>query len=423
MLIEIARLLVIVGLSFVLYNKQEGILKRVYWYAWSWKILAGLAVGYVYHYYYSTGDTFYFLADANTIASIIKTDLLAYFKFLCSSESVVFIDVSMEPRTLFFTKLLSVVSILAGTHYWVVSVYCSCLAFFGAWYLVSTIHQTSSYGIIAVIAFLFLPVENFWSAGIQKEVIVMPCLFFVAACVWQLWKRGWISLTQWLGVILALYVCWRIKYFYVGVAVPVVVTSFIYYLLQSRWKLVHNLFAKISLWMIIGIIPMIVVMGLHPNLHPTRVFAVIIENYHAFVAITEARNLTLYPNLAPTVEGIVYSSPKALITAFFRPFFWEATTVLQLLVSFENTIIVIMAVIFLWNFKFVKVHHDRLLIFTMLLYSIVVGILLALSTPSIGTLIRFRVGFMPFSIFVFLIGNPYLSYIQQRLHANAKNQL
>jgi hypothetical protein len=423
MLLDIVRILIIVGCSFLLYKNQKGVLRSIFWYALSWKILAGLAVGYLYHFYYPSGDTLYFFSDASTIVSQFKSNLIEYVKFLWSNEMPSSLSISMEPRTLFFTKILSFLCFFSGENYWTLSVYCSWLSFCGAWYLVSTISRSSRYATAAIIAFLVMPVEIFWSSGVQKEAVVMPCLFVMFATGWKVWKQEKISVTQWLWVLVSVFICWKIKYFYVGVCVPILVTSSVYYSIQSKWHFAKSTSVKIALWMVILVFPIITIMALHPNFYASRILNVIVENYHAFVAITDVKNLIEFEHLEPSIWSMLYYAPKALISAFFRPFIWEVSTILQGVVSFENLCILLLAIGFMWKYITTKFREDKLMICSWLLYSVLLGALLALSTPSFGTLIRFRVGFMPFLIFVFILDNPIVHFIQYRVLSNGKNQL
>ncbi|MEO0331770.1 MAG: hypothetical protein AAF223_08805, partial [Bacteroidota bacterium] len=46
---------------------------------------------------------------------------------------------------------------------------------------------------------------------------------------------------------------------------------------------------------------------------------------------------------------------------------------------------------------------ERLWVMSALLFSVLLGILLALSTPNFGTLVRYKVAFSPFLLYVLLV--------------------
>ena len=96
----------------------------------------------------------------------------------------------------------------------------------------------------------------------------------------------------------------------------------------------------------------------------------------------------------------------AIFSGLYRPFFTEATTVLQFLSAAENFLLLIMTATALMRIKNIVKGKHRLLIFSLIIYIIVLCIFLALSTPNFGTLSRYRVGFLPFFVFLLIAENP-----------------
>jgi hypothetical protein len=101
-----------------------------------------------------------------------------------------------------------------------------------------------------------------------------------------------------------------------------------------------------------------------------------------------------------------------LFSGLLRPFIWEASGMTALLASLENLIIMILLIS---SISEIGRGTHRLLLFSALMYVMLLCVFLALSTPNLGTLSRYRVGFLPFLIFVISYRNPLLTYLSARI--------
>jgi hypothetical protein len=90
---------------------------------------------------------------------------------------------------------------------------------------------------------------------------------------------------------------------------------------------------------------------------------------------------------------------------------FEATGLPSVLASMENLIIFVLAVSYLASAR----KKSPPFVIPLFVFSVVLCVFLALSTPNFGTLSRYRVGFLPFMIFVFSFRNPLLNYLMNRL--------
>jgi hypothetical protein len=95
-----------------------------------------------------------------------------------------------------------------------------------------------------------------------------------------------------------------------------------------------------------------------------------------------------------------------LFSGLFRPFIAEARTALQLLIALENLVLMVLTAGALTQVKRLASSKHRLLLLAILIYTILMCIFLALSTPNFGTLSRYRVGFLPYFVFLLTIENP-----------------
>ncbi len=78
---------------------------------------------------------------------------------------------------------------------------------------------------------------------------------------------------------------------------------------------------------------------------------------------------------------------------------------LQLIAAVENTIILLLSLVALANLKKLVQSPERLLLFSIVVYVALLCLFLTLSTPNYGTLVRYRVGFLPFYILLIAMEN------------------
>src|SRR4029077_15012939 len=126
----------------------------------------------------------------------------------------------------------------------------------------------------------------------------------------------------------SLWIVWNLKYYWISVFLPVMCTSLIVQAISNRLKIPSRL--KLSLWMVLFFVLCLGASLLHPNFYPGRILQVVIENNQAFVSHSDPDDLIHYGLLEPTVVSIIAHSPWALASGLFRPFLWEANTMLKL---------------------------------------------------------------------------------------------
>lgn len=412
----VVHLIVLVAIGFVLSKRETSGWKFVFWIALLLKLLAGVGIGLLYtNYYPSGGDTLWYFADGSKIAALARTDWSGYFNFLWGSahdiEGLSFHD----PRALFMSKLVSVFCLLTHDHYWLTAGYLSLMCFVTAWFLVKELVTINAkWSVPAAIAFLFFPSVVCWSAGIIKESVAMSCLYFLVWLLLRLWSSKRIELLLWLLLPLTLWVLWNLKYYYLAVFLPVATTLVVMqrivlpYLNLPGW-------VKGIVWCGVFLLPLYIASQVHPNFYPERFLNVIVENYQAFTKISNPEDQVVYNTLEPDVQSMIINAPKALMTALFRPFIWEASTFLQRVLALENLLVLILTGAAFLQMRTAVFSPYRLLIFSTLVYAILLAVFLALSTPNFGTLVRYRVGFMPFFVLIILIDNPVVTFITKRL--------
>jgi len=413
-LILLAHLLLLGGLSFALARKETS-LRNVFIPALVIKVLAGIFLGLVYQHYYSGGDTFVYFNDAGRFAHLARQDFAEYLRIVVSGkglpgETTFGMD---EPRALFLVKITSVFHLITGGGYWVTAIYFSVLSFLGSWYLVKKIVlYFPEVAPSAIIAFLFFPSVVFWTSGVIKESIAMGALYFLAGFFLETWVTRSIRIWPLVLALISLWVTWKLKYYFTAVFAPVAITTFVHRYITERWR-GRNFVMQAGLWLLILVIPVTAVTFLHPNFSPQRFLSVIVENNRAFMALSDPNDVIHFFELETDLMSVLKNAPLAVVSGLFRPGVWEVETAFQWIIAIENLAIVMLTVLSLTMWKTAVESKNRMLVFALLVYILVLCVFITLSTPNFGTLTRYRVGYLPFFLFLVTSNKKALSVIQR----------
>jgi hypothetical protein len=396
-------------LAFWLFQNQVSEIRKFYWPALIVKWGGGLAVGIIYFYHYGAGDTISYWMDGNTTADFLIQDPAGAIDFLWRGDELAQPGIlNSAPRSLFFIKFVAFLSIICHGNYWVMSLVISFISFTAAWYLFKNLIKFFPQGQFAgAIAFLFFPSVVFWSSGIIKECLGLACIFFLAGVVIKYYGNLRPSLVEWIGVTLSLWIGWNLKYYWMGIFIPVCMTTIIVVFI-IRWRPQVEPFQWV-IWPLTLMILLIVATSVHPNFYPDRISEVIWQNNNDFMRLSSRDNVIVYRDFHPDLQSVLINSPQALIGCLFRPWVWEAHDGLSFVAGLENLFVLALVLISLFSLRKRKLTDYKLLTFSVIAYSILLAVFLALSTPNLGTLSRYKIGFLPFLVFLLLYENPLLN--------------
>lgn len=316
-------------------------------------------------------------------------------------ESLTYLN---QPRALLMSKVVSVGCLLTQDNYWLTSTYLTILSFAGIWYLVQTLRElfptTRS---AVVVAWFGYPSFVFWSSGILKETIAVGLVSTVVAGAMRYDYRSEQKMLRiliyGLGWLIATYLLWIMKYYYAAVLAPILLAI----LAAKKTNFFQNyLIAKAAaVFLILGLITT----SLHPNLHLARFVDVIVKNHDAFLRISSPTNVIHFYELDTTLTSLLMNTPLALFSSWYRPLLLETNSWIQHLAGLENVLLLILSVTALWKLREVNSigKNEKLWVVGGLAYAILLGVLLAFSTPNFGTLIRYKVAFSPFVLYLIMI--------------------
>jgi hypothetical protein len=409
-------IVILISLALLFYRRAAGASPRLFWVALLFKVSMAVALGLVYRHYYSANDTWLFFEDAVKLADFARRDLSLYFQFLWTSDSTLSVWnelANTQERSLFLTKLISIFTLVSNNNYWISAAWFAFISFTAAWYLFRTVaqHVPESQN-SAALAFLFFPSIVFWGSGLVKETLALAGIYFLASLFIKLVKSAKTKWLEWVIMLISFYVAWNLKYYWTALFMAVVTTSLLNFFLRNQFAFLNNY--KMPLWVGIFLILIAAASLMHPNFYLSRFLDVLITNHNDFVKISKPEGLIHYYQLTADWWSVCINAPWALISGLFRPFLWEATGITPVVASLENLLLLVLVVSSLFRKKMTSA--DQLLYYSVWVYVVLLCIFLALSTPNLGTLSRYRIGFTPFLVFIVSYRNPLLHYLYDRIN-------
>jgi hypothetical protein len=325
-------------------------------------------------------------------------------------------------NTLFVIKIIGMLNFASLGNYWLTSLYFSVGSFLGCWVLVGTLGQLfpgASVG-AGVVAFLLWPSVVWWSSGITKEALILGSgTALVAVVIRLLFGQNAPAnerLSQWLLLWLLAWLHVRLRYFF---ALP---------LLGSLLALAAVMWAERRGWLRagwrgqgLGLLgglalagALVVAIGGEP-VSKEFITSQLWGNYLHGVATSGGRPHIEYPGLYPTVGSMALHFPLAAAQTLVRPWLGESAVLRYVGVGLEN--LLLLGLLGLAAGAVVRGRPGRLpaaLVLALLLYCVVLAGLIGLSTPNLGTLLRYRTIFWPWLLWL-LLQNDYARQILRRL--------
>jgi len=114
------------------------------------------------------------------------------------------------------------------------------------------------------------------------------------------------------------------------------------------------------------------------------------ETYHLLYAIKPAHSVLQIKKLEPKMLDFLLYSPVAFVNTLAHPSFFEVSSWLHLMIAIENMwllILILLAVCFFDK----KILEKKEIIFFCLVFTAILFILIGITTPAIGAMVRYRI--------------------------------
>ncbi|MFK7900088.1 MAG: hypothetical protein AB8B61_04955 [Cyclobacteriaceae bacterium] len=397
-------------------NKISSPLDRKYFnWALHAKIWGGIALASVYQFYYGKGDTFHFYHDSSFLYELFWEDPSLALKAVVFKLRDLSPDYSKfrmyfpsDQASLVVIRLAFILGLFCFNSYTVIATVFTLISFCGIW-LIYRVFRELVGGIDKkmALAILFFPSVVFWGSGFMKDPITVGVLGIFFYCFYTLFIKGKVRFKYLLFLLISLIVLKTLKVYVLYSFLP---ACGVWIYIEYKSKIKNKALRFFSIPFLLAFIGGMGYLVLNKvqaegrySLENVASSAVLISDYLYNVSTRDGGSAF---TLSTTFDGSITSglkvAPEALMVAYFRPFLWEARNPLMLVSGIENTYILFLflqAVLLLISKKKInKLTRNSGLLYTAIVFSVILGVGITISTANLGSLSRYRIPFLPFLI-------------------------
>ena len=379
------------------------------------RVIGAIAVGVVYQFYYSGGDTFTY----HTRGSAVIWE--AFMDTPSKGVALLFAGKERVPELFEYTKQMwfygdlssyfvirvaAVFDLFTFRTYSATAVLFSLISFSGAWAMYQVFYERlKTLHKYLAIAIFFVPSVFFWGSGIFKDTLTLAALGWATYVFDQLMFKRKNIVVNTIFLFIALFIIFTVKKYILLCLAPAFII----------WVYAANMAA---------ITPGILKIMVAPF-----IFAICaLFSYYAIVKVAEDDPRYAIENIAETVKITAYDirygwgardgigsgytlgeldgtflsmlrlMPAAINVALFRPYLWEVKNSLMLLSAFESLGVLVLTLIVLYKTKITGLFKSgtKPIVFFCLTFSLVFAFAVGISTYNFGTLMRYKIPMMPF---------------------------
>ena len=373
------------------------------------KLIGGIGFVLFSVYWYKGGDTFVFFNAGKGLTEYFFTDFSAALEVLVTSADNLNLDqhnfasaynyILKSDDVLAIVKIMSVVNMISFNSYLISSIVFASFSFFGLWFGYSNLcklYPKSAKKML--VAFFCIPTALLWSSGILKDTVTIGVigLFLYAFSNLFIFKRRIVTSLVMIGV--GAFVLFLLKPYILYVLVPCL---FIW--VQSSFKnIVQNNFIRAIIKPIfilslvgVGYFTLEKVSGEAGKYGVENIEQTLIgfHSWHEYLAENRDQSGYTLGEMEITPLGILKKVPGALNVTFFRPYLWEARNLPAFLGAIEGLCLFVyfMYLLMTIRFTFFRIILKNKEVFFMMLFAVVFGVVVGISSYNYGALSRYKI--------------------------------
>ena len=400
-------------IGYLNYFKTVGFSKTALQFAFILKAFSGLVIYLIYTYYYPVrmeADTFKYFDDSKYLYEALWYKPIDFFKMLlgidCENDyflkhyySKMFnwyrsYDNGLLNDNRLVIRINAVIRIFSFGNYHVHSLFFNFLTFLGSYSLAKLFLTVSENKWKAYLAVFLIPSVVFWCAGILKESIL---IFALGSFSWNFYKvmTGHRKLTTYLWLLGLLPILIIMK-FYVFVAfIPAIIGWWI----SQKTKKTILVYVATT----IGCLLLALLIGyLVPTYNFLNIMAAKQGDFINLAKFLKANSSIQMDYLEPNLWSFLKASPKALVNTLTRPWPTELKGILFYPPLFENFFIILILFASWFYRKNVQPKQWKFVFFC-LTFSVLLFVIIGLTTPIIGAIVRYKIPAIPFLVIVALL--------------------
>jgi len=390
----------------------DGVNRKYFFPALTFKIIGAISLGFLYQFYYGGGDTFNFHTNGSRhIWEAFSESPILGLKLLFSTGDLsgeIFhyasrITFYSEPSSFFIVRLAALFDLITFSCYTATATLFAVLSFCGMWaFFVTFYKQAPHLHRWIALAILFIPSVIFWGSGIMKDTVTLACLGFLTASIYSIFISRNYSFWDFILLVISAWVIFSVKKYILLCFFP----AALLWIYARRLQRIRSVVLKIM------IVPIVLTMLILSGYYSIVLIGQDDPRY-SLDKIAETAQITAYDigfytgkdagsgydlgKLDGTFSGMISLLPEAINVSLFRPYLWEVKNPLMLLSALESLGLLGITIYMFFRFriKTFKAILDPPVLFC-LVFSLTFAFAVGVSTFNFGTLARYKIPLLPF---------------------------
>lgn len=379
------------------------------------KILGALFFSLIFIFYYGFGDSFEYYKGGVELGKTMYTNPTDYLELLFHESSNNFpvhlrqytdhLAYSDTPEEWFMVKLISPITNLSFHSYLVLNLFLSLFSFFGSWNLFKVFKDlfNGKKTLSFIIAFC-IPTVLFWGSGLMKDTLTLAFLNYIIYILYNLFVKKNFKVVYIIGLVISFWIIYNLKSYIILAFLPSVF-YLIYHTYKSR---VESKVVKIIM------VPFLIAIIAGAGYYSINTLSESNEKYNAESLKWKAKGFhTWHTTLGGssydlgeieyTAAGAAKKIPASLNVTFFRPYPWEAKSIVVVLTSVESMVIFLFFIYILirYNFKIISIMRTEYFLRSLIPFIIIFGYVVGFTSYNFGALARYKMPIM--SLFIVLM--------------------
>lgn len=404
----------------------DPVTRRYFYPALAVKIIGALALGFLYQFYYSGGDTFnYHTFGSRIIWEAFTDDFSKGLRLLFNTPGhdpdlysyhsrILFYH---DPQSFFVVRMAAFFDLFTFSTYSATAVLFALFSFVGTWALFLTFYQEfpSLHRWIAT-ATLFIPSVFFWGSGILKDTITLGALGLLTFAIHRLFIQKKVTARVLLVFGLNIYLIYHVKQYILLCYLP----AALFWVYSKYFFAIRSLVLKailVPLFVLVSLASIYVGLtrlsqdgskySLQNLARTARITAYDIRYYSG----RDAGSGYSLGELDGSFASMLKLAPSGVNVSLFRPYLWEVRNPLMLLSALESAFFLAFTLfLFLRGpLRFFKAFSSPHVVFCFV-FSITFAFGVGVSTFNFGTLTRYKIPLLPF----YLLGLVLIYYLSNK---------
>jgi hypothetical protein len=394
--------------------KTEGLTTKIISGIFILKILAGIAMSFIYTYYYTdrnTADIFKYFDDSKVMYDALYNKPGDFFRMLFGVDNnsayfdqnyykvmnnwyrVYESNIYNESHTIIRFNALA--RIFSFGYYNVHTVFMCFLSLSGLVALYkTTIRFIKNKNKELIFGIFLLPSVLFWGSGVMKEGILFFALGLLVYHFFRIIEK--FNIISFLWIIFSGVLIFYTKFYILAIAIPILIAHFWVSKTSDKYILLK--------YLIVFFIYIFAGLQLHHIYSGFDALDIMVTKQKDFIGLAKFMNsgsLIDIPLLTPDIWSFIKNAPQAFFITMFRPFIFESNSLLILMAALENLLILLIMVLTIFFISFKEMNKS---IFYACLFAVIfMFVLTGLITPVMGAMVRYKVPALPFLIIIFIM--------------------